>query len=148
MSAILSVRQPWAWAIVNGWKRVENRTWQTRHRGPLVIHAGTREIREDVHYACRLVSDQTGRPLGGVEAQYARENTRGAIVGTCELAECGHADDQTRFGGVHPPEIENWLSGPWCFVLDNARQMESPIPWRGRLGIWHEPIDTLIGGLK
>jgi len=36
----LSVRQPWAWLIVAGYKGIENRTWETRHRGPLLIHAG------------------------------------------------------------------------------------------------------------
>ncbi len=37
----LSVRQPWAWLIVNGYKDVENRSWPTHHRGPLLIHAGS-----------------------------------------------------------------------------------------------------------
>ena len=36
----LSVRQPWAWAIVNGFKDVENRSWATAYRGPLLLHAG------------------------------------------------------------------------------------------------------------
>ena len=36
----LTIHQPWAWAIMAGIKRVENRTWRTSHRGPLVIHAG------------------------------------------------------------------------------------------------------------
>ena len=36
----LSVRQPWAWLIVHGYKDIENRTWPTRHRGDTVIHAG------------------------------------------------------------------------------------------------------------
>jgi hypothetical protein len=35
----LCVRQPWADLIVAGVKDVENRTWSTRHRGPLVIVA-------------------------------------------------------------------------------------------------------------
>ena len=35
----LSIMQPWAWLIVNGWKDLENRTWQTNYRGPLLIHA-------------------------------------------------------------------------------------------------------------
>ena len=35
----ISIRQPWAWLIVNGYKDVENRTWYTSHRGPLLICA-------------------------------------------------------------------------------------------------------------
>ena len=36
----LTILEPWASGIVFGTKRVENRTWRTRHRGPLLIHAG------------------------------------------------------------------------------------------------------------
>ena len=35
----LSIRQPWAWLVVNGYKDIENRSWRTNHRGPLLIHA-------------------------------------------------------------------------------------------------------------
>ena len=35
----ISVRQPWAWAIIHASKDVENRTWSTKYRGPLLIHA-------------------------------------------------------------------------------------------------------------
>lgn len=36
----LTVRQPHADRIASGRKTVELRTWPTRHRGPLIIHAG------------------------------------------------------------------------------------------------------------
>ena len=36
----LSIQQPWAWAVVAGHKTIENRTWSTAYRGPLLIHAG------------------------------------------------------------------------------------------------------------
>ena len=39
----LSIQQPWAWAVVNGWKPIENRTWHTNYHGPLLIHTGQRE---------------------------------------------------------------------------------------------------------
>src|SRR5690349_14501124 len=38
----LSIRQPWAWLIVNGHKPVENRSWPTKYTGKLLIHAGQR----------------------------------------------------------------------------------------------------------
>jgi len=37
---VLSVRQPWAWLIVSGFKDIENRPRRTHYRGPLLIHAG------------------------------------------------------------------------------------------------------------
>jgi hypothetical protein len=38
---VLTVRQPWEWAIEHG-KPVENRSWTTKHRGALWLHAGAR----------------------------------------------------------------------------------------------------------
>ena len=38
----LSIRQPWAWLIVAGYKDVENRTWATDFRGRIYVHAGQR----------------------------------------------------------------------------------------------------------
>lgn len=39
---VLSIRQPWAELILAGHKGIENRTWGTRWRGRLVVHAGQR----------------------------------------------------------------------------------------------------------
>lgn len=38
----LSLRQPWASLIADGRKTIETRTWRTRYRGPLAIHASAR----------------------------------------------------------------------------------------------------------
>jgi len=35
----LSGRQPWWWAILHAGKRIENRRWNTSHRGPILLHA-------------------------------------------------------------------------------------------------------------
>jgi hypothetical protein len=35
----ITVREPWAELIASGSKTVENRTWRTHYRGPLLIHA-------------------------------------------------------------------------------------------------------------
>ena len=40
ITCALTVHQPWAWCVANGHKDVENRSWQTAHRGWLAIHAG------------------------------------------------------------------------------------------------------------
>ena len=35
-----SIRQPWAWLIVNGYKDIENRDWTTNFRGRVYVHTG------------------------------------------------------------------------------------------------------------
>lgn len=77
MAVALSVRQPWAALIVAGLKRVEVRTWSTRRRGRLLIHAG------------RLPDS---RPEGWdlIDTAELRELAclRGGVLGEVELSDC------------------------------------------------------------
>ena len=37
---VLTIKQPWASLIVNGHKKYEFRSWKTKYRGKILIHAG------------------------------------------------------------------------------------------------------------
>jgi hypothetical protein len=47
MVKVLTIRQPWAHAILHLGKDVENRSWRTRYRGLLLIHAAARPERKE-----------------------------------------------------------------------------------------------------
>jgi len=100
----ISIRQPWAELIVRGEKDVENRSWRTRHRGPLLIHAG-------------VVADRASYVKHGVP----RDVPRGAIVGVVELVEV----TQTRASGWH-------LEGQWGWYLARAKRFKKPILMKGQ----------------
>ena len=36
---VLSIKEPWASLIMNGTKRIETRSWKTKYRGEIYIHA-------------------------------------------------------------------------------------------------------------
>src|SRR4051812_32132027 len=75
----LSIRQPWAELILLGRKTIEVRTWATKHRGPLWLHAAQR-VEER---ACK-----TNRvALPGL--------VRGALVGVAEVRECIEFDAES-----------------------------------------------------
>jgi hypothetical protein len=38
---ILSIRQPWAYLITQGYKNIENRGWPTNYRGQFLVHASS-----------------------------------------------------------------------------------------------------------
>lgn len=120
----LSIRQPWAWLIVNGHKPVENRTWETLYRGPLMIHAGLQMTRAD-HEACLIF--MAGEPLmARIISQMPRfeDFPRGGIVGQAELVACLR-DHESPF-----------FVGPFGFVLQDARPL-SFLPCKGALGIFN-----------
>ena len=73
----LTLHGPWAWAIVNGYKCVENREWYAEHRGPIFIHSG-QSLESDE--SAEQILTQLGCPLPD-------GYPRGAIVGSVEIAE-------------------------------------------------------------
>lgn len=77
----ISIRQPYAWLIINGYKNIEFRTWTTHYRGPLAIHVScTITPRE------RAIHDQV-RKLFHVPALEALPT--GKVIGTVDLIDCG-----------------------------------------------------------
>ncbi|MFJ6140518.1 hypothetical protein [Kitasatospora sp. NPDC092286] len=116
--AALTIRQPWLAAILAGDKAIENRSWPTRHRGLVVLHA-----------ARALARDGQADPL--VRAVLARPGapalTTGALVATANITDC-HRD-----AGCCRP----WgLPGLWHWTLADVQALADPIPAAGRLGLW------------
>jgi hypothetical protein len=115
----LSVQQPWAWAIVHGPKRIENRTWKTNYRGPLLIHASKGRR--------RLGDYGSGEPL---EADLVF----GAIIGQVQLLDCVPIADV---------QDQRFAEGPWCWVLGNARALPAPVPYTGCIYLFDVPAEAI-----
>jgi hypothetical protein len=107
----ITIRQPWAELIVRGEKDVENRSWRTHHRGPLLIHAGMQAYRES--FADHGVSDDA---------------ERGAIIGVVEVVDC----TQERSSRWHE-------EGQWGWYLTRAKRFRKPIRLKGRRGLFDVP---------
>lgn len=78
---MLSIRQPYAWAIAHGYKEEEYRTWSTTYRGPLLIHASLTKTQTEKD-AYRDLQRQAP------EIPPFDELERGGVVGVCEIVGC------------------------------------------------------------
>lgn len=109
----VTICQPYAERIRLGLKPIENRTWPTSYRGPLLIHAGrSRDWMDD-----------------GDDRRYP-EMAFGAVVALSELVDCvrvEHLPDHLR-------DHED-ANGPWCWLLAGVQSV-GPIPCRGAQGLW------------
>ena len=113
----ISIRQPWAWLIVHGYKDIENRTWATKHRGPILIHAGKtlapefdelrQELREDFDI--------------GVPPR--KELPRGGIVGQATIVDCVTDYDSDFFFGPY-----GFILGAGILAAINSYGMFFPYP--------------------
>lgn len=115
----LSLRQPWASLVVSGRKDVENRSWRTNHRGPLLIHA-SRTVDRD---ACRERGlDPDSLPTG-------------VILGMVTVVDCKPPDEPCR---------SHWAEADaYHWVLGNASPLRRPILYKGRVGLFKLPLDCL-----
>jgi hypothetical protein len=138
-STAITIQQPWAWAIAAGHKRVENRSWRTRYRGPIAIHASLRDGKHGsaewglLHIRCKTL---------GIEAPKENEVQRGAIIATANLIDCVPAEriiEEAKAG--HPfrgiAAQEHWAApGCWCWVLADIVALAEPVTMKGALGLW------------
>lgn len=141
----LTVCQPYAHLIVTPYaelpigavrKRVENRRWWTRYKGPLLIHAG-----------------KSRKWLRPADTSDFPEMAFGAIVGIADLVDC--VPVVSGFGGkpavygARNRERYPWLAehfhteGPYCWILENAVRFAKPIPYLGALNLFDVPTDLV-----
>ena len=137
---VLTVRQPWAWAIIHGGKDVENRVRNLAgdYRGPVAIHAG---LAYDSAWSSRALDDamrasgEHTRPLPSLAAW--RRNG-GAIIGVVDLVDV-HLDTDHEHDAGMPSACRcrsSWAeAGAYHLVLANPRPLVDPIPFKGALGL-------------
>ncbi len=151
----ITVKQPWASLIVEGLKDIENRTWSTKFRGRVLIHAGLENILKKIKYGESiqfLTNDQIKDATKTSERNLSIFGSIlpvGAIIGSVEIVDCviNHpsiwaehsAKKETRknkAGVIFVDEIEvpvyNW-------VLANPIKFPEPIPAKGKLSFWDYP---------
>lgn len=115
----LSILQPYAWLIVNGIKDIENRTWRTGYRGPVLIHAGKNYPKWEYEQDAEQYENY---PL--------REDMTGGIVGIATITDCVSRSES------------KWFNGPYGFVMKDARPFPM-VPMRGQLSFFDVPPEIL-----
>jgi hypothetical protein len=123
----ITVRQPWAWAIVYGGKDVENRgrraPWDTAVGERLAIHAAKGCDEDDLQDVAALMG-----PVSWEDTEYL--DFRGAVIGTALLAGVHHSTTcRNRCSRWAQPD-------QWHLELTDVVPIVQPVPARGALGLW------------
>lgn len=125
----LSVRQPWAWAIIHAGKDIENRSWQAvnhglRQRGRIAIHAAKGMTREEYEDAAKFINGL------GASCPLARDLLRGGIIGSVEVVDVVQESESP------------WFFGPRGLVFRDPQPCDF-IPAKGELGYFRwAPADA------
>lgn len=124
----LSIRQPWAWLIVNGVKDVENRSWPLPGKfigKRVLIHAGKHFDPEEIVDIFDSARAEGMLRKGGHVTPRDIQSQCGGIVGSCIFSGCVRDS-----------------SSPWAMPGEYHWLIESPAvqgfkPMRGMLGFFN-----------
>lgn len=119
----LTIKNPWATLIIQGYKEYEFRTWKTNYRGRLLIHAG---LSIEQSYANKF-------------KDYNLNYIKGAIIGEAFLEDCILVDEKfnEELYLKNPLIYGNNHIGSYAWKLTNIKKYYEPIFIKGKLGLWN-----------
>ena len=135
----LTLHQPWASLMALGAKQMETRSWDTKVRGPIAIHAGLAMPCPIGHFfqlgPFEFERDRDGllmwTPTGQHRLPMGAVVAVGVLVQTRSTNSTEHRpDDLQQALGDHSPNRFAW-------TITSISPLPEPIPARGRLGFWN-----------
>ena len=125
----LTIKQPWATLIMQQDKRFEFRSWRTKYRGDLLIHAGKGIDREAVKRLAKYLPDEL--PLG-------------KILGQVTLIDCIKCDEEFKNMCLKENKdvyAKSIFEERYAWQIDNVKAFEEPIEAKGKLNLWEYEIN-------
>ncbi len=146
----ITVRQPWASLIACGEKKIETRSWATKYRGPIAIHAG-KGLHSELKQMCYSVPVATALGIQWY-SQQMEGRLFGSIIAIADLVDCVKVvgpislqlgDEKRIVSGLengmkivgNELEFGDFSYGRYAWILANVRQID-PVPAKGRQRIW------------
>ena len=117
---VISIKQPWASLIINGYKEYEFRTWKTKYRGKILIHA-SQTIDKDIMPKFKA---------------FNLEYPTGCIIGEVHITDCLKIDSLLAEKENNIIYEDNYIDN-YAFKLDKIIKYDNPIKVKGQLGIWN-----------
>jgi hypothetical protein len=116
----LSLVQPWGELVVAGKKNVENRSWNTKKRGFIAIHASKSKDKKRFE----LCRDFYRHYIDSDDVDF------GAVIGFAEIIDVIDEETVTK-------KTQKWFEeSQYGFVLDNIIRLDDPVEIKGHMGFW------------
>ena len=122
---VITIKQPWATLIAKGYKEYEFRTWKTKYRGDILIHAGKKIDKKAME---RFKYLNLEYPVGKI---IAKATITDCIYVDEEFAQKLYKKDPIVYKGLISKD--DWDG--YGFKLENVKEI-SPIEVNGKLSLW------------
>lgn len=120
---VLTIKEPWATLIIEGYKQYEFRSWKTNYRGKILIHAGM------------SLEKEYSKLFEGYNLNYSK----GMIIGEAVITDCILVDDifnKELYNKNNLVYKDNHI-GLYAWKLENVKKYDNPICIKGKLGLWN-----------
>ncbi|MDY3757733.1 MAG: ASCH domain-containing protein [Bacilli bacterium] len=123
---VLSIKEPWASLIMNGTKKIETRSWKTKYRGEIYIHASLSKAKITKPEVYELIKDMNFKC--------------GYIICKCNLVDCIYMTDEY-VNDMKTNHYEEYICGHYevgryAWIVEDVKVIE-PIEAKGKLGLWN-----------
>lgn len=126
---VLTIKQPWATLIMQGDKRFEFRSWQTKYRGDLLIHAGKGIDKEAMKRLAKYLPNEI--PLGKILGKVILVDCIRMCPEFKEMLLKENSDIYTKSS----------FSENFGWQVEDVQVFDEPIEAKGHLSLWEYDID-------
>lgn len=123
---VITIKQPFATLIAEGIKEYEFRTWKTKYRGDILIHAG------------KGIDKKAMEKYKNLNLEYQS----GKIIAKATITDCIYLDESLKqilkeknYSIYHNVLKENSTWKGYAFKLENIQKIP-PIEIKGKLSLW------------
>ena len=131
---VLTLRQPWATLVAEGIKKYEFRSWKTKYRGKILIHAGSGIDKKELDKYKNL----------------GYEFPKSKIIASVDLVDCLELDENLNKKIIDENNIAYGKKARtgYAWKLENAKKINYPKETKGQLGLWNLEIkdNSLLNG--
>ena len=122
----LTIKEPWATLIIEGYKKYEFRSWKTNYRGKILIHAGM------------TLEKEYSKKFNDYNLKYSK----GCIIGEAEIVDCILVYEELDKKLIKENKLvyaNNHIYN-YAWKLENVKKYDKPIYVKGKLGLWNYDI--------
>ena len=123
---VLTLKQPWATLVAEDIKKYEFRSWKTKYRGKILIHAGAGIDKKDMKKFENLKLDFPSK----------------RIIAIVEIEDCLELDDKLNKEIISQNNIaygEKYRDG-YAWKIGNVKKINYDKEINGKLGLWNIDI--------
>jgi len=131
----ITIQQPYAGLLVLGVKKFETRSWNTKYRGELAIHASARITPDGQFWLNWLAAEFPDKFFPGSEWQTICSQ-QGMVIGSVDLTDTFSTNQPMKIESLERM-LGDFSENRYYWKCENPVVFPAPIPAKGALSLWN-----------